>query len=166
MEKRYRKAVSVLIFRPALPAKEGESVQDPYEFLIVHKARKRDAWQLPQGGMEPGETIVETGRREVREETGIELNDHLHESACVYTYDFPKEFLKRYRPINAGQTLAFVSFLVPRDVVVTVDRREIDAYRWISFPLLTKYITRKEYVVVIDQVYRDSLACLLRSPGA
>lgn len=41
--------------------------------LIRHKEAP-DTWGTPGGGHEPGETLSETARREVREETGIECS--------------------------------------------------------------------------------------------
>ncbi|WP_415379643.1 NUDIX hydrolase [Halosimplex sp. TS25] len=41
--------------------------------LIRHEAEP-DRWGTPGGGHEPGETMAETAHREVREETGIEVD--------------------------------------------------------------------------------------------
>ncbi|MFC7612292.1 NUDIX domain-containing protein [Actinokineospora soli] len=40
--------------------------------LLIHKV-DNDLWALPGGGHEPGESIVDTVVREVREETGVEV---------------------------------------------------------------------------------------------
>lgn len=39
-------------------------------------------WEVPAGGMEPGESILEAAQREVREETGYQCHDY----EVVYTY--------------------------------------------------------------------------------
>ncbi|MFB6112426.1 MAG: NUDIX hydrolase [Halobacteriaceae archaeon] len=40
--------------------------------LMIRHAESPDQWGVPGGGHEPGETMAETARREVREETGVD----------------------------------------------------------------------------------------------
>lgn len=46
---------------------------DDGRVLFIRHPSSPDRWGLPGGGYEPGETLVETARREVREETGVEV---------------------------------------------------------------------------------------------
>ena len=46
-------------------------VDDRLEVVIVHRPHRQD-WSLPKGKVDPGETIEQTARREVAEETGLE----------------------------------------------------------------------------------------------
>ena len=59
MEPRIRVAVCV--------AEEGRLL------LVAHGKGGRRYWLLPGGGVERGETLVEAARRELREETGLEV---------------------------------------------------------------------------------------------
>ncbi|MCI0746656.1 MAG: NUDIX hydrolase [Verrucomicrobia subdivision 3 bacterium] len=45
---------------------------DDRRLALVHRA-KYDDWSLPKGKPDPGESIGETARREVREELGIDV---------------------------------------------------------------------------------------------
>ena len=40
-------------------------------FVGQRRDRDQDAWQMPQGGIDPGETPQEAALRELEEETGI-----------------------------------------------------------------------------------------------
>lgn len=52
----------------------GAWVTDGDHTLLIRHEGAPDAWGTPGGGHEPGETLSETARREVREETGIECS--------------------------------------------------------------------------------------------
>jgi len=45
------------------------------EFLLIQRGKppRRGAWSLPGGAQELGETVRETAAREIREETGVEI---------------------------------------------------------------------------------------------
>ncbi|MGH9108671.1 MAG: NUDIX domain-containing protein [Acidimicrobiales bacterium] len=48
-------------------------VADDRGRILLARRRDNDLWTIPGGGMEPGETIVETALREVEEETGLRV---------------------------------------------------------------------------------------------
>ena len=54
-----------------VPAASVVVVQDGK--VLVHRRSDTDRWSIPGGGMEPGELIVDTARREAREETGYDI---------------------------------------------------------------------------------------------
>jgi len=139
--KKYRSAVSVLVVR----GKESG-------ILLVHKPRRHDAWQLPQGGVEEGESLEAAALRELKEETGLSPGSVRHVSAQTYCYDFSPAYVRRYRPFNDGQRLRFVVVEVPADAEVKVDNREVDSFVWVAEDKLSQYIERVEYLDVIHAV--------------
>ena len=53
-----------------------------------------EAWQMPQGGIDPPETPVEAGLREMLEEIGTDNARLLRESAVWRSYDLPPEIAR------------------------------------------------------------------------
>lgn len=144
MSDTYRSAASILVLRNA---KRGGG---KYELLLVHKPRKKDAWQLPQGGTEEGETPEQCALRELREEAGVEKGIRiLGVSKTEYKYDFPESY-RRFRPDNVcGQKISFVMGKADGDLVLKVDGVEIDRGIWISPRDLEKFIHRGEYLGLV-----------------
>jgi putative (di)nucleoside polyphosphate hydrolase len=148
----YRSAASVVLLKPS-----GGSAGQEYQILLLHKPRKKDSWQLPQGGCEAGESIREAALRELREEAGVAGVEHLGDSASVYKYDFPASF-RRFRPDHVcGQKIEFVFALAPGDVQVTVDANEIDRYVWVYPGQVGQYVKRKEYLQLVQRLVNEAL---------
>jgi len=85
----FRIAVSALIFE------EGR-------VLLAHR-RDIDWWNLPGGGMEVGETVDEALRREVAEETGLEVE--VEQLVGVYSKPQKQEIVLTFRCHITGGTL-------------------------------------------------------------
>jgi len=77
----FRVSVSALIF-------ENERV------LLAHR-RAIDWWNLPGGAVDPGETISQGLRREVREETGLEIE--IGQLVGVYSKPLKQEIVLAFR---------------------------------------------------------------------
>lgn len=146
----YRKAASILVLRPK---SETEKV---YELLLLHKPRKRDAWQLPQGGAEDDETAEQCALRELQEEAGISTAEVLGVSDLEYKYDFPASY-RRFRPDHiCGQKIAFVFGICPAGTEVTVDNVEVDAFQWIAPEDAPQILKRKEYLKLVQLLIAEA----------
>ena len=156
MKEVYRHAASLLLLRSAVH-RGGDA---DYELLLLHKPRKRDAWQLPQGGMEEGETPKECALRELQEEAGMTDVEVFGASTQAYQYDFPASY-RRFRPDNVrGQHISYVFALTAPETAVHVDHSEIDAYRWIRPSELPQFVKRKEYLLLLERLLAEALASL------
>jgi 8-oxo-dGTP diphosphatase len=88
----FRVSVSALIF-------EGDRV------LLAHR-RAIDWWNLPGGAVDPGETVDEALRREVREETGLEVE--VGQLVGVYSKPLKQEIVLAFRcRVLGGQLNVF-----------------------------------------------------------
>src|SRR5215468_1771700 len=85
----FRVAVSALLF-------------DEHRVLLIHR-RDIDWWSLPGGGMELGETVEEAVKREVREETGLEVE--VEQLVGVYSKPQKQEIVLTFRCRKVGGVL-------------------------------------------------------------
>ena len=95
-----------------------------------------DAWQMPQGGIDPGEDAEEAAIRELGEETGIapHLVEIVARSKGEFLYDLPPHLMGkmwggRYR--GQRQTWFLMRFLgTDADVDIETSHQEFRAWRW------------------------------------
>lgn len=94
----------------------------------------KDAWQMPQGGIDEGETPRDAARRELKEETGIGDAVFLAESAQWLKYDLPAELAARmWKGRYRGQAQKWFAYRYtgPDDAVdLAAHEQEFDAWRW------------------------------------
>ncbi len=125
-----------------------------------------DAWQMPQGGLDPGENAQAGALRELEEETGIgpQLVEIIARAKCNLLYDLPPELAGRmwggkYR----GQTQAwFLARFLGNDADINLETEhpEFNAYRWVDpaqLPDLIVPFKRQLYEDVITE-FADHLA--------
>ena len=156
----YRQAASILILRPAEVCVPGGECKTIHQILLLRKPRTRDTWQLPQGGMEEGETVTQAALRELKEEASLTGCRVLGISTRVYQYEFPASF-RRLRPDNVrGQRIAFVFALAATDAAIVVDGKEVDGFAWVDAGELPRYIKRKEYLALVKSVYAEAMSGL------
>ncbi|HEY3281859.1 MAG TPA: NUDIX domain-containing protein [Armatimonadota bacterium] len=83
---------SIIGQRLLLLVGSGVLVLDTEGRLLLHRRSDNGCWGIPGGCMEPGETLEETARREVLEETGLRLGEltlYGVFSGPEYTYHYP-----------------------------------------------------------------------------
>lgn len=101
----------------------------------LRKDEVRYAWQMPQGGIDRGETPSEAAFRELSEETGLEPGhvEMLDEIEPWLFYDFPPELKARLTGPYLGQRQKWFAFrFLGSDTDVRLDRHtvEFEAWKW------------------------------------
>ncbi|MBA4118296.1 MAG: RNA pyrophosphohydrolase [Candidatus Puniceispirillum sp.] len=95
---------------------------------------KGDAWQMPQGGMEEGETPHQAAVRELWEETGCESVRYITELDAWLSYDVPPALADRIWDAKyRGQTQKWVALLFEgeeSEINLGAHTPEFSAWRW------------------------------------
>ncbi len=144
-----------------LPYRRGVGLMVLDRDSRVFVARRIDApsaaWQMPQGGIDAGESPPEAAMRELKEEIGTDNAEIIAESKGWLKYDLPRELIPRlwggrYR----GQMQKwFVLRFTGRDSDIRIDTEHAEFLEW-------KWVPMRELPDLIvpfkRQLYRDLLA--------
>ncbi len=117
-----------------------------------------EAWQMPQGGIDKGETPVEAACRELHEEVGTSRALLLRESKEWISYIVPENLRpKHWKNRWHGQAqkwfaLAFIGS--DSDIDLDAHEREFDAWKWVPARELIELIVpfkRPIYEAVVTE---------------
>ncbi|MCA0870876.1 RNA pyrophosphohydrolase [Seohaeicola saemankumensis] len=145
----YRPCVGIMLMRP------GAGV-----FVGQRNDRFEDAWQMPQGGVDPGEEPRDAALRELWEETGVtgDLVDIIGQTEDWLTYDLPHDIVpKIWKGRYRGQKqMWFLMRFQGRDdqVDIETDHPEFTRWRWQDPDRLIEGIVpfkRDVYARVVDE---------------
>ena len=144
----YRRNVGVMVINAAGEVWVGQ-----------RKDHYKDAWQMPQGGIDKGEDARTAALRELEEETGIspDLVEVVAESDGWIPYELPHDLIpKLWKGKYRGQEQKWflVRFKGTDDQVnIETDDPEFSAWRWMAPADLPDAIVpfkRNVYVAVLE----------------
>lgn len=150
--------MSDLPYRPGVGAMLVN--RDGHVFVGQRIDSSLDAWQMPQGGVDPGEEPAAAVLRELEEETGIppSLVEIVDCCASPYDYDLPPELVGtvwkgRYR--GQRQHWYILRFLgEDADVDIATEHPEFKQWRWVAPEQLVDLIVpfkRALYAAIVDE---------------
>ena len=113
-------------------------LNDVGQVFIARRYGLTDAWQMPQGGIEEGETPIQAALRELQEEIGTHRVRILCQLDTPFYYDFPspQEYPQEMpiRHVWRGQKQHWiVAQFLDKDDAINLSYstcREFDAWSW------------------------------------
>ena len=153
----YRPAVGIMLVNPAGLAFVGRRIDMPAGLA---------AWQMPQGGIDPGESPREAAFRELKEEVGTDKADILAETEGWLHYDLPADIASRMwtgRWRGQRQKWFLMRFTGrDSDINPATEHPEFDAWEWVEperLPELIVPFKRRLYSDLLAE-FRPHLASL------
>jgi 8-oxo-dGTP pyrophosphatase MutT (NUDIX family) len=101
-------------------------------------------WALPKGTPEANETIEQTALREVREETGVEVEIEELVGEIKYWFSRPQEGVRYYKTVRH-----YLFHPIGGDT--SLHDHEFDEARWIAIPEALKLLTYPNEVRILNQ---------------
>jgi len=125
LKRPYRSCVGLMVFN-----KIGQV------FCGQRLGNKAEAWQLPQGGIDEGETPIEAGFRELKEETSIVNVEFVSEYPEWLNYDIPLPLANTlWEGKFRGQTQRWLLFSftgIDNEININTSHPEFKNWEWIN----------------------------------
>ena len=146
----------------------GIILQNGSRQVFLAKRIGMSAWQFPQGGMQEGETPLQTMYRELKEEVGLNPDDVAVKAVTRrwLRYRLPSRLVRHYaKPLCIGQKQKwFLLRLTNEDARIDLEGNghpEFDAWSWVPYWYpLRQVVTfkRRVYVMALKEFAKMGLA--------
>jgi len=125
LKRPYRSCVGLMVFNKIGQVFCGQRLDN-----------KAEAWQLPQGGIDEGETPIEAGFRELKEETSIVNVEFVSEYHEWLNYDIPLPLANAlWEGKFRGQTQRWLLFSftgIDNEININTSHPEFKNWEWIN----------------------------------
>ncbi len=123
----YRPCVGITLFNQHGQVFVGERIDSP------------GAWQMPQGGIDEGETIEQAAFRELREEVGSDKAEILHVYDKKLCYRLPPRLIEKlWNSQYGGQEQTWIAARFHGDDadinIAAHNPAEFQAWKWVALP--------------------------------
>lgn len=146
-ERPYRPCVGVMLLNAHNDVFVGQRIDQEVE-----------AWQMPQGGIDPGEEPLTAALRELKEEIGTDNASLLAESRGWLDYDLPPDLAdKVWKGRYRGQTQKWFALRFlghDSEIDLQTEHPEFNAWRWApmaDLPDLIVPFKRDNYVKIVAE---------------
>ncbi|KKS34687.1 MAG: hypothetical protein UU96_C0001G0042 [Parcubacteria group bacterium GW2011_GWC2_42_13] len=112
-------------------------------YLLLHY--EWGHWDFPKGHIEKGESLEETARREVKEETGIEDVEFVKgfKETIKYFYKIPRTRISSVRGKQGENIMKFVTFFLAKSKTKKIKLTEHIGYEWLPYEKALEKLTFK-----------------------
>jgi 8-oxo-dGTP pyrophosphatase MutT (NUDIX family) len=138
--------------------------------VLLHKHLKLGKWMPPGGHIEPNETPPEAARREVREETGLEIEFIEQENLKIDAYNaksFERPFLcllenvPAHKDKAAHQHMDFIYLATPKEI-----KGDLKGFAWYAYEELQHLDLFPDVAEVLRLLLKENQLQALTSGGA
>lgn len=130
--------------------REGSDSSEPEFLLLLHKHGRY--WSFPKGRQNKGESDIETARREIREETGIEDFTLLKKGGLLISNSV-RYFVRRGTSFIPKEVRYYLVKFSKR-VEVSLSREHI-AYKWLKFDDAIANLSHNNSKELLTKVYSN-----------
>jgi putative (di)nucleoside polyphosphate hydrolase len=107
------------------------------EVFVARRVDFPDGWQMPQGGIDEGESPLQAALRELKEEIGTANVHLLAESNKWFSYDFPPSIIEHLRnnKYRGQQQKWFVMEFLghEKEINLNTQQPEFLEWKWVPF---------------------------------
>ncbi len=133
-------------------------LNDKNQVLLTHnKSHGPDFWKLPQGGVEPDESLEEAVRREMKEELSSTSFTKLKQCDIEYKYDWPKEVQEKKGFVGPKITFFILRSDDKSSLKPNLEINELDGIKWIELDTLPSHFsTLPEFASTIEKLITEA----------